>query len=124
MRIRIRWPRGEMRGELGDGATARGLAAVLPAVARAHRWGDDVYFRLPVAAELEPGASDVVAPGTLCYWVEGESLAIPFGPTPVSVADECRLVTRVNAVGRLDGDPRQLASVAEGDPIELLADPG
>ncbi len=123
MRMRLIWPRGSARIDLDDGATATALAAALPAEATAHRWGDEVYFRLPVAAQLDPDASDVVPPGTVCYWVEGESVAIPFGPTPVSVADECRLVTRVNRVGVLVGDPGCLATVDEGDAVRLEAEP-
>ncbi len=48
-----------------------------------------------------------------------ESLALPFGPTPVSQGKECRLVTKVNVLGRLEGDPRVLASVRDGDKITV-----
>jgi hypothetical protein len=119
MRVRLTWPRGEAVLILDSGATGARVAATLPAAATAHRWGDEVYFHLPVSARLDANATDVVAPGTVCYWVEGASVAIPFGPTPASVADECRLVTRVNSIGRLDGDPRVLASLVEGDRLEL-----
>ena len=57
--------------------------------------------------------------------VEGRSLALPYGPTPISQGDECRLVTRVNVLGALEGDARDLASVRGGDPITLdLLDEG
>lgn len=123
MRIRLSWPHGSVRIELDAGDTAAAIAAALPAEATAHRWGDEVYFRLPVPAQLDSDASDVVPPGTVCYWVEGESVAIPFGPTPVSVADECRLVTRVNRVGALTGDPACLTTVDEGDWVILEPEP-
>jgi hypothetical protein len=51
--------------------------------------------------------------------VQGSSLALPFGPTPVSRGGECRLVTRVNVLGKLEGNPRLLATVRDGDPIEV-----
>jgi hypothetical protein len=124
MRIRLSWPHGSARIELDAGDTAAAIAAALPVEAKAHRWGDEVYFRLPVTAQLDPDASDVVPPGTVCYWVEGESVAIPFGPTPVSVADECRLVTRVNRVGALVENAACLATVDEGDPVTLELEPG
>lgn len=119
MRIRLDWPRGVARIELDASRNAAAIAAALPAEATAHRWGDEVYFRLPVVAELDPEACDVVPPGTVCYWVEGESVAIPFGPTPASVADECRLVTRVNRVGALLEDAGCLATIDEGDRLTL-----
>ncbi|MDX1594174.1 MAG: cyclophilin-like fold protein [Gammaproteobacteria bacterium] len=123
MRIRMNWPAGSVRIELEDGATARAVIAALPAEATAHRWGDEVYFRLPVDAALDADADDVVEPGTVCYWVEGGSVAIPFGPTPASVGDECRLVTRVNRIGRVLDDPAGLDAVGEGDVVVLEAEP-
>jgi len=74
---------------------------------------------VPVSAELESDAQQVVPPGTICFWVEGRSLAIPFGPTPVSRSNECRLVTKVNLLGKLEGDPRALKSIRDGDEIRV-----
>jgi hypothetical protein len=51
--------------------------------------------------------------------VQGGSLALPYGPTPVSRGNECRLVTRDNVLGKLEGDPRTLATVRDGDAIEV-----
>ena len=92
---------------------------VLPCSSKANLWGKEVYFSIPVSAELEPDARQVVPPGTVCFWVEGSSLAIPYGPTPVSVGDECRLVTEVNILGQVDGDPRLLESVKSGENITV-----
>jgi len=118
-RIRIKWPRGELMATLDDTATARALVAALPASSRANTWGEEVYFSLPVSVKKEKNAVDVVPPGTVCFWVEGSSLALPYGPTPVSHADECRLVTAVNVLGRLEGDPRALSHIRDGDTIEV-----
>ncbi len=74
---------------------------------------------MPVDSDLEPDAQQVVPPGTVCFWVEGSSLAIPYGPTPISEGDECRLAAACNVVGELDGDPRTLASVKSGDSISV-----
>jgi hypothetical protein len=72
-----------------------------------------------VKAKLEASAKQVVPPGSVCFWVEGSSLALPWGRTPVSQGDESRLVTRCNLLGAIDGDPRRLASVRGGDTITL-----
>jgi hypothetical protein len=118
-RIRISWPKGVVSATLNDTPTARGLVAALPVDARAQTWGEEVYFEVPVKATLESGAKQVVPPGTVCLWVEGSSLALPWGRTPVSEGDESRLVTRCNVLGMIDGDPRQLASVRSGDSITV-----
>ena len=95
------------------------MVAALPAKSRANTWGEEVYFTLAADVELEREAREVVDPGAVCFWVQGSSLALPYGPTPVSRGDECRLVTRVNVLGKLEGDPRALASVRDGDAIEV-----
>jgi len=118
-RIRIKWPRGDVEATLDDTPTARQIAAALPVKSRASTWGEEVYFALPVSVGKEKNAVDVVPPGAVCFWVEGSSLALPYGPTPASRGDECRLVTTVNVLGKLTGDPRILESVRDGDAIEV-----
>ncbi|HET7764978.1 MAG TPA: cyclophilin-like fold protein [Burkholderiales bacterium] len=118
-RIRIAWPKGAASAMLEDTPTARALLAALPAKAKAQTWGEEIYFELPIEAKLEAGAKQVVPAGSVCFWVEGSSLALPWGRTPLSQGDESRLVTPCNVLGAIDGDPRQLASVRSGDAIAV-----
>lgn len=110
----------KLRGILNDSSTATKVWNVLPIKSKAHRWGDEVYFNTGITTNLEPDATDVVEPGTICFWVEGNSVAIPFGKTPVSIGNECRLITRVNIIGKVIDDPRDLDEIQEGDEIELI----
>lgn len=119
VRIRITWPNGSLTARLEDTATARKLLAALPVESSANIWGEEVYFRIPVKVNLEPDARDVVDPGTVCFWVQGSSLALPFGPTPVSQGSECRLVARVNVLGAIEGDARRLKTVRDGDAVKV-----
>lgn len=121
-RIRIAWPKGSLAATLDDTPTARALVAALPVNARAQTWGEEVYFEVPVNAALERGAKQVVPPGTVCFWVEGTALALPWGRTPISEGEEPKLVGPCNVLGRVDGDPRQLASVRGGDTISLTVE--
>ena len=118
-RIRIAWHKGTASAVLNDTPTVRALVAALPVNAKAQTWGEEVYFEIPVKAALEKDAKQVVPPGTVCFWVEGSSLALPWGRTPLSEGDEPKLVTRCNILGRIDGDPRQFASVSSGDAITV-----
>jgi len=118
-RIRIAWKGGEVTADLRDTPTVRQLLAALPCEAAANTWGEEVYFELPVRAASEPDAQQVVDAGTVCFWVQGSALALPYGPTPVSKGDECRLVTRCNVLGKIAGDPRQLKKVKDGATIRV-----
>ena len=119
MRIRIRYPQGEILARLTDTPTTRALIKALPFDSVANTWGEEVYFSTPVSAKLEPDAREVVEPGTVCFWVQGNSLALPYGPTPASRGDECRLVARVNILGEIEGDAKRLARIGDGDEITV-----
>jgi hypothetical protein len=121
-RIRITWPKGSLAATLDDTPTTRSLIAALPLTARAQTWGDEVYFEIPVKASLERGAKQVVPPGTVCFWVEGSALALPFGRTPISEGKEPKLVSPCNVLGRIDGEPRDFASVHTGDTISVTVE--
>ena len=87
--------------------------------ASAHTWGEEVYFDTGVSVALEHDAQQVVAPGTVAFWTEGDALALPYGPTPISRGGESRLASPCNVLGSFDGDPRLLSTVRAGDPIRV-----
>ena len=118
-RIRISWEHGEVFGVLTDTPTTHKVLKALPCSASANTWGEEVYFSVPVRTVLESDAQQVVPPGTICFWVQGQSVAIPFGPTPVSEGNECRLVTKVNVLGKLEGDPCMLKSIHDGNKVQV-----
>ncbi len=118
-KICITWRSGEVTANLRDTPTVQKLLAALPCESRANTWGEEVYFSLSVKTGLEADARQVVDPGTVCFWVEGSSLALPFGPTPISKGDECRLVTKCNVLGEIEGDARGLKSVQDGETIRV-----
>ncbi|SDK80832.1 cyclophilin-like fold protein [Streptomyces indicus] len=124
MQIRISWPADHLTATLEDTPTSRALAKALPITASANTWGEEVYFDTGVSVEREDDAEQVVDPGTVAFWTDGDALALPYGPTPISRGEECRLASPCNLLGSLDGDPRRLATVRNGDPIrvELVAE--
>ena len=122
MKLRINAGETSFVVALDETPTAKALSEVLPFESVAQTWGEEVYFEAPLSADLEPDARQVVEPGTACFWVEGSSVALPFGRTPISGKDgKPKLAARCNVLGRIVGDPRLLAKVKSGDRIRVQA---
>ncbi|OEJ32843.1 hypothetical protein BGK67_17260 [Streptomyces subrutilus] len=119
MQIRISWPAGHLTATLDETPTSKALAETLPISASANTWGEEVYFDTGVRVALEHDARQVVEPGTVAFWTEGDALALPYGPTPLSRGGESRLASPCNVLGSFDGDPRLLSTVRDGDPIRV-----
>ena len=98
-----------MGAALNESATATKIWEALPIESAARRWGDEVYFEIPVQAGAED-AQESVPSGTIAYWPPGECFCIFFGQRPASP---------VNVVGKLDGEPGAWAGVKEGDAVRL-----
>jgi len=120
-RIRMTLGGVTLDAELFDTPTADALFAALPFTSKANTWGDEVYFSTPVSAMREKDARDVVQAGELAFWIEGDSIAIGFGRTPISQDDEIRLAAPTNIWGQALGDVQQLRLVKPGDTISVTA---
>ncbi len=103
--------------ELADTPTAKAILEALPIKGQAQRWGGEIYFSIPVSAELEPDARDVLEAGELGYWPTGNALCIFFGKTPASQADEIRAASDVNVFGRVSQDLSSLHDVPNGSEV-------
>ena len=89
--------------ELDDSATSQAIVKALPFESRASTWGEEVYFSTPVSARLEANAKQVVEPGTVCFWTQGDSIALPWGRTPISTDDMPKLANPCSVLGKIVG---------------------
>ena len=104
---------------LDENATADAIWEALPISARGNRWGEEIYFEIPVQLPQAEDARDVLDAGELGYWPVGHAFCIFWGPTPASRASEIRAYSPVNVFGKLEGDPRAFDNVPGGTAIEV-----
>jgi hypothetical protein len=109
----------QVEAELNDGPTAKKIIIELPIKALAQRWGGEIYFSIPVTAELESDSREVLEPGELGFWPTGNAFCIFFGPTPMSHGDEIRAASAVNIIGKMKNDWSKLWDVTSGSDIVI-----
>jgi hypothetical protein len=119
MKIRILAGGIRVDADLMDTACAREIRHVLPLDAVPRMWGDEFYFPVPVEMALDASATTEVKVGDIGYWPPGNSLAIFFGPTPLSRGADPVPASAVNLVGRITGDARVLANARGARRIRL-----
>ncbi len=117
--IRITAGRVSAEASLNDSATATRIWEALPIEGRAHTWGEEIYFSIPVEAAQEKDAREIVAVGELGYWPPGSAFCIFFGRTPASTDDRPRAASAVNILGRIRGDATVFKAVASGTRVRL-----
>jgi hypothetical protein len=104
MRIRITVGEVALEADLNDTATAAKIGEALPIRTSFNTWGDEIYFSIPVDAELDDSAQEVVEIGDLGYWPPGSAFCIFFGLTPVSEPGRIMPASAVNVIGKVVGD--------------------
>lgn len=97
--------------ELNDSPTAKKIADSLPLNSPFNTWGEEIYFTLPVEADLDDTAREEVAPGDLGYWPTGRAFCIFFGETPGSPPGKIIPASAVNIIGRVLGDATRFRTV-------------
>ena len=118
MKLRLEVGKLRFLVNLQNTPTAKAVFEAAPFEGRASTWGEEVYFATPVKAKLEKDARQVVEPGTVCFWTEGDALALPYGRTPISTDERPKLANPCNILGRLE-NYKALKAVRPGDRIKV-----
>ncbi len=119
MKMRITVGNLSMEAELNDSPTAKKVAEALPITTSFNTWGEEIYFSIPVQAELDETAREVVELGDLGYWPAGSAFCIFFGQTPMSEPGKIVPASAVNIIGKVIGDATKFKEVMGGKEVTL-----
>lgn len=100
--------------ELTEHSELEKLFAFSPFDSEVERWGDEIYFELPIRLEFN-GEKTLMEVGEVAYWPEGNSLCIFFGPTPISRNEKPIAYSKVKPLGRVIEGLEHLRKVKEGE---------
>ena len=117
-KIKIITPAGEIKAEFVDKnpKTADVVWKALPIEGEANRWGNEIYFEIPVKLGEENSQQEVEV-GDIAYWPPGQGFCIFFGRTPVSTSDKPRIYSPGNIFAKAIDDVKILKKVKDGDKI-------
>jgi hypothetical protein len=107
-----------IRVTLNGNEVGEKIREVAPFDSRVSKWGEEIYFAVPVEAEGS-NPTDSVSVGDVAYWPEGSSMAIFYGPTPLSEGDEPVPPDDVEIIGEVDGPLDSLERIDPGDSLTL-----
>lgn len=110
-----------LEAELSENETGQAIYEALPIQGNVNRWGEEIYFEIPVKLPEASDARQEMNIGELGYWPVGHAFCIFFGPTPASQDQTPRAASNVNPFGRIDGDATVLTAVPSGATITLSA---
>lgn len=108
------------KAELNNTKTSQKLLEVLPIKSSVNRWGNEIYFSIPLKAELEDG-KEILSKGDIAFWPPGSAFCIFFGKTPASDNDKPRAASPVTVLGKII-DKKNLADlkkIGSGEKINI-----
>ena len=123
--VRILLKEGELPALLDDSPTALAIEEALPLEGVTNRWGEEVYFTIPVHVEEAPDARQDMGVGELGYWPVGAAFCIFFGPAPAGIGPLPRAYNNVDPFGRIETGEEavkeMLAKVRDGETVRVVA---
>ena len=105
---------------LNESKTAKKLLKVLPVKSEINILGNEVYFEIPMEADLENG-KELMDIGNIAFWPPGNAFCIFFGPTPIGDGTKPRAVSPVTVIGRITSENGidKIRKISPSDSIEL-----
>jgi len=105
--------------ELNNTATAARIFDALPIDGEVNRWGDEIYFTIPVKGDKSDPMRTEMGVGELAYWPPGSAFCIFWGATPAFKGDEPRAASKVVPVGRIVGETSESSAARDGESVRI-----
>jgi len=113
--IILKFEKKELKLKLRDTKTANLIFNALPFQSKVQRWGEEIYFDTPLNIDLEEDARSVIEYGEVAFWAAGSAIAIGYGKTPVSQANEIRLISPANIWADSDFKKEYIEEINQGE---------
>lgn len=111
-----------MKGVLKKTPLGEAVREALPLKGWVNRWGDEIYFTIPLHREISQGEGQTrMEVGDLAYWPAGRAFCIFFGPTPLGHEGEILAASDVEVFGHLISQESLLKEVQDGESILVEA---
>ncbi|MEJ2550656.1 MAG: cyclophilin-like fold protein [Anaerolineales bacterium] len=104
---------------LFENETARVIWEALPLNGIAHRWGEEIYFDIPVVIPESDDARQEMRIGELAYWPAGNAFCIFFGRTPISEGQTPKAYANVNPFGIIEQNAGVFTAINDGAQITI-----
>ena len=108
----------DIKVQLNETKTAKELLEILPISSNVNTWGDEIYFSIPLKADIENGIEEVDI-GAVAFWPPGSALCIFFGKTPASQGNKPQAASPITVIGNIINIEiiRELKKVRSGEKI-------
>lgn len=118
--IRIRTRNAEYTAELDDSDISNTIWLSLPFKAQTNMLGNQIYFEMPLDANISGDMDTVFDIGDITYWPKVNAICIFFGPTPFS-GEDGRPVSKfpLIKIGKILGDCSEMEDAGDRQRITL-----
>jgi len=119
-KIEIVFKENKIEAVLNDTMTSKKLLKILPIKSEVNLWGNEVYFEIPIEAELENGR-ELMEIGNIAFWPSGNAFCIFLGPTPAGNGSQPRAISPVTVIGKIISEDgiEKLKKLTPSDSIEV-----
>lgn len=97
--------------KLNNTETSKKIFSILPQESKINRWGQEIYFKLPLELKENEVPTLNVEVGDVAWWPEGCCLCIFFGKTPISTTEKPKPYSEVTVVGKIKLDKTDIENL-------------